>query len=417
MSKPKHTKLGTHLDVITDYHANGSYEKLKENVKLLEEDNYAVIIRTLNFERNDFRDDLLYVTKEAYDFLEKSYVIPNDILMNKISNPGRTFIMPDMHRPVTCGMNLFLIRFKDTVNQRYMYYNMKNVEKYIRSLGHGTTTKTITKDEVRAIDLWIHNKEEQDKIEAFLTGIDNKIANNYEIGFELVDTIRDLYNYWFVQYDFPYKDGKGYKASGGKFVKDKEAKMTYPEGWELIALKKRFNFNKGVETGKKSYQEEPSGTNVLYYRVSDLAQRKDCETYVERSLLQDKFLTEPDVCVSFDGTVGKVDYGLNGGYSSGIKKVSDKKGVLNNAVIFAFFVSEYAQRIIKQYATGSNILHATKSIDYMYLPYNKDVFLKFRDKITPMFDKMLALKRENAELTELKQLLLPMLMNGQVILS
>ena len=148
MGKLRKEAIGTHLSLITDYHSNGSYESLKDHVTLLDEKDYAIIIRTLNFERNDFTKDLLYVDKDAYDFLSKSYVLPNDILMNKIANPGNVYIMPDLACPVTCGMNLFLMRFDDEVNQRYMYYNMKNVEAYIKSFSHGTTTKNITKDDV-----------------------------------------------------------------------------------------------------------------------------------------------------------------------------------------------------------------------------------------------------------------------------
>ena len=181
MSKLTPIKISDCLENITDYHSNGAYKKLKENVTLLSEENYAVVVRTLNFEKGDFFDDLLYVTKEAYDFLAKSYVLPDDILMNKIANAGSVYIMPDINRPATCGMNLFLIRFKNIVNQRYMYYNMKNVEKYIKSLAHGTTTTTITKDEVRNIELFIHNIEEQNKIANILTDIDLKIDINLKI--------------------------------------------------------------------------------------------------------------------------------------------------------------------------------------------------------------------------------------------
>lgn len=87
-------KLGKILEVLTDYHANGSYEKLKENVELLDKSNYAVMIRTKNLESNDFQRDLKYITESAYNFLEKSKVFPNDILMNKIANAGSVYLMP-----------------------------------------------------------------------------------------------------------------------------------------------------------------------------------------------------------------------------------------------------------------------------------------------------------------------------------
>ena len=177
----KKIKLGDYIDVLTDYHSGGSYKTLKENTKILYEPSYAVMIRTLNFERNDFKDDLIYCDKSSFDFLSYSHVKENDILMNKIANPGSIYVMPKVDYPCTCGMNLFLIRLK-YINQRYMYYVMKNNEDYIKSKAHGTTTKTITKDEVRALEFKIHDtKEEQDKVEQVLTAIDEKISINTQI--------------------------------------------------------------------------------------------------------------------------------------------------------------------------------------------------------------------------------------------
>ena len=173
--------LGDYIKVLTDYHSGGSYKALKENTKILYKPDYAVMIRTLNFERDDFKDDLIYCDKSSYDFLKYSHVKENDILMNKIANPGSIYIMPKVNYKVTCGMNLFLLRFKN-INQRYMYYVMKYNEDYIKSKAHGTTTKTITKDEVRSLIFTIHDtKEEQDKVENILSLLDNKIENNNKI--------------------------------------------------------------------------------------------------------------------------------------------------------------------------------------------------------------------------------------------
>ena len=200
MSKPIRETIGKYIDVLTDYHSNGSYESLRDNVTLLDKKDYAIMIRTLNFERNDFTDDLIFVDKKAYEYLSKSVVLPNDILTNKIANPGSIYIMPDLGCPVTCGMNLFLIRFSADVNQRYMYYCMKNSEAYIKSFGHGTTTKTITKDELRNIDLLIHkDKDEQDRIAGLLTNIDKKIDVNKKINDKLQQMAHATYMHLFYK--------------------------------------------------------------------------------------------------------------------------------------------------------------------------------------------------------------------------
>ena len=177
----KIVKLDEYIDLLTDYHSGGSYKTLKENTKILYKPDYAVMIRTLNFERDDFKNDLIYCDRSSYDFLSYSHIKENDILMNKIANPGSVYIMPKVVYRCTCGMNLFLIRFKN-INQRYMYYVMKNSENYIKSKAHGTTTKTITKDEVRNLEFKIYEtREEQDKVEKVLTKIDKKIENNNHI--------------------------------------------------------------------------------------------------------------------------------------------------------------------------------------------------------------------------------------------
>lgn len=165
-------KIGKYLSVLTDYHSNGAYKKLKENITLLDKPDYAIMIRTTNLSKNDYENELLYITEKAYNFLEKSKVKENDILMNKIANPGTMYLMPKLNKPVSCGMNLFLIRFSKEVNQKYMFYNMKSVEKEIKNLAHGSTTKTITKDEVKNFELYIHNLSEQKKIVNLLETID-----------------------------------------------------------------------------------------------------------------------------------------------------------------------------------------------------------------------------------------------------
>ncbi len=134
------------INLLTDYHANGSYKKLKENVTLLDKEDYAVMIRTTNFEKNDFYKNLIYINENAYNFLKKSKVYPEDILINKIGNAGATYFMPNLNRPISLGMNLFLLRVKNEYYKPFIYLMIKKREKYLKSLASGTTTKTITKN-------------------------------------------------------------------------------------------------------------------------------------------------------------------------------------------------------------------------------------------------------------------------------
>lgn len=179
-------KLGNILTVLTDYHANGSYKKLKANVELLDKPDYAIMIRTTNFEKNDFEQDLKYIKKSAYEFLKKSIVKPGDILMNKIANAGSVYYMPDLHRPVSLAMNLFLLRTEENKsNQKFIYYYLKNREIYIKQFANGTTTKTITKESVRNIKISLPPLLIQNKITSLISALDAKIELNNRINAEL----------------------------------------------------------------------------------------------------------------------------------------------------------------------------------------------------------------------------------------
>jgi type I restriction enzyme S subunit len=160
-------RLGDILEVLTDYHANGAYEKLKNNVSLLETENYAIMLRTTNFHIKNYTD-YKYITEEAYNFLSKSKVFSGDVIMNKIGDPGTAFFVDDRGKPMSLAMNLFLIRFKNSINNYYAYSYLKNQHEYIKSLSAGTTNMTITKDVVKELLFPLPPLSEQQRIVAKL---------------------------------------------------------------------------------------------------------------------------------------------------------------------------------------------------------------------------------------------------------
>ncbi|MCX3069103.1 restriction endonuclease subunit S [Providencia rettgeri] len=174
--------LGEIINVLTDYHANGAYKKLKDNVELLEQEEFALMIRTTNLEAQDYENNLIYITKKAYDFLSKSKVYPNDLIMNKIANAGAIYFMPDLNRPVSLGMNLFLIRVNTKkANPFYVYSYLKENESYVKSFASGSTTKTITKDDVKKLKILLPPLAEQEKIAEILSTWDKAIATTEKL--------------------------------------------------------------------------------------------------------------------------------------------------------------------------------------------------------------------------------------------
>lgn len=363
-------QIGDFIDILTDYHSNGSYESLRDNVTLLREKSYAVMIRTLNFERNDFKDDLIYVDEKAYYHLSKSKVYPNDILINKIANPGSIYIMPDLQCPATCGMNLFLIRFSSDVNQRYMYYCMKNSEVYIKSFAHGTTTKTITKDEIRNIDLLIHKaKSDQDIIAKLLTSIDNKILSNSKISDKLEQMALTMYMQYFFE-----------RTPNGKL------------GSVLVEHKKS-----NIQVGEA---QEASG-NVPFFTSGDSILKWDNALVDDRCCYLN---TGGNADVKF--YVGKAAYSTDTWCISGKDQLSDYLFLLLNAI---------KPELNKKFFQGTGLKHLQKPLlkdRPIYIP-TTDELSAFNAQIMPMMTKISENTRENQQLIQLRDWLLPMLMNGQ----
>ena len=396
----KEIKINDCIKYITDYHANGSYENLKKNVTLKHDKNYAIMIRTLNFERKDFQKDLLYLDKDEYEFLSKSKVYANDILINKIANPGSVYLMPNLGTPVSCGMNLFVLRFDDSiVNQKYMFYNMKNRELYIKSLAHGTTTKTITKDDVRGIELFIHPREEQDQIAKLLSTIDSKIANNEAIVQRLEAMVKTIYDYWFLQFEFPNEEGKPYKSSGGKMVWNEELQQDIPEGWGSAKLKDVI-----VENPK---------SKIKVGDVKNIGEVPFFTSGAEILSTNDSIVSGLNCYLNTGGNADVKYYYGEASYSTDTWCITARDDM---KYILPFILDKIKPSMDKVFFQGTGLRHLQKNLlrEYSLCIPDNDVLKKFEKIARDIFVQQHNLLAENRKLESLKEFLLPLLMNGQV---
>jgi len=172
-------KLGDIISVLTDYHSNGSYKVLKDNVTLLDEPSYAIMVRSTNFEKNDFEKDLKYIDEHSYNFLKKSQLFGEEVLMGKIGNAGRVYYMKNLGRPMSLAMNMFAMRFQENIYSKFVYYYLisseavADISQYVKGVG----TPTIDKKSVRSIKFAYPNidaqKEIVEKIESRLSVCDS----------------------------------------------------------------------------------------------------------------------------------------------------------------------------------------------------------------------------------------------------
>jgi type I restriction enzyme S subunit len=241
------------IEFLTDYHANGSYERLKENVELLAKEDYAIMIRTTNFEKKDFQNNLLYISEHAYNYLKKSKVLGDDIIINKIANAGATYIMPHLNRPVSLAMNLFMLRTNSSNSGKYIYYKIRNKEFRLRALSSGTGTKTITKQDVKTFKLEIPDLPEQQKIASFLSAVDEKIQRLTKKKALLED----------------YKKGLMHELFSGQLRFKDEKGKDYPD-WEEKRLGDVSTFLDGRRKPIKSGDRSKMQGEYPYYGASGI---------------------------------------------------------------------------------------------------------------------------------------------------
>ncbi|MCQ2593505.1 MAG: restriction endonuclease subunit S [Treponema sp.] len=176
-------RLGDVITVLTDFNANGGYAKLDSNVKMYDEPNYAIMVRTTDLERNDFEHGVKYVDQKAYEMLSKSKIYGNEIIMNKIGSAGKIYLMPCLNRPATLARNAFMMRFIDSIDVQFLFSYLSSPEgtTSIMKHVHGAVTKTITKDEVRSIQIPYPPLPEQKRIVEQLDSLCEKVRFLEEI--------------------------------------------------------------------------------------------------------------------------------------------------------------------------------------------------------------------------------------------
>jgi type I restriction enzyme S subunit len=155
--------LGQAIELLADYHANGSYESLNEKITIKTEKDFALMVRTTDLEKNDFDSDCRYLNEEEYNYLSKSKIFGNEIIITKIGSAGNVYLMPVLSRPVSLGMNAFLLRLKETFEPVFIYRFLTTplAKSSIMRNVKGAVTKTITKDAVRRIQIPIVDPKKQ----------------------------------------------------------------------------------------------------------------------------------------------------------------------------------------------------------------------------------------------------------------
>ena len=355
-----------------------------------------ILITSKNIKGNaiDF-EKVSFISENDFNKInERSLVEINDILYSMIGTVGLVYRVDK--EPNYAIKNMGLFKIKDETKSKWLYYylnSLKSKQKVISKLS-GSTQKFISLRNLRNLEIeYPCNKQDMLKIIKLCEMLDKKIKINNKINDCLFNLINLNYN---------------------KYL-DEVSKL---ESADEIAVKDLFDFESGIEPGSKNYLKKEDKDTIKFYRVGDMD--SDCKTFIKKDLANNKILNENDIVVSFDATIGRIGYGLNGSFSTGMKKInvnSKYKNIIDNSIIYAYFNNIDTQHKILENAKGTTILHAGSAINFLNFKYNEDLLIKYNKIISVFFQRIKHIKKENENLSNLRNTLLPKLMNGEINLS
>lgn len=311
-----HFILGTEIEVLTDFHSNGSYESIAQVFELLDSEDYAYMVRTTDLENDNFSDNVKYVTKKCYDFLKKSKVYGGELIINKIGSPGRTFLMPKLDRPVSLGMNQFMIRTNhDKVLEAFLwvYFNSEIGKRIIYRKVNGTVPLTMDKESVRSLPVPNFTIDFQRKIESYVNKA-NEIKLQYKAKYDEAEVLL-LKELGFVESELETDDisvsVRSYKTvlNSRRF----DAEYFLPKYDKLLEILSHHPCKKigeiappmkSIEPGSDAYED----CGIPFYRVTNISKYGLSETdiYIDEKtyFTEELSLKRDTILFSKDGSIG-----------------------------------------------------------------------------------------------------------------
>ncbi|MEO0444249.1 MAG: restriction endonuclease subunit S [Pseudomonadota bacterium] len=386
-----------------------------------------LVIRNFNIKKGELDlSNSSFTDRESFkERIKRAVPGPGDLIITREAPMGEVCIIPEN---IECclGQRMVLIKVdKGKISNEYLLFALQSefVQKQIKKSDKtGSIVSNLCLPDLRSLQIPV--LENANEITTTLKAITEKIKINNLINAELEAMAKTLYDYWFVQFDFPFdfahgkpdSNGKPYKSSGGKMVYNSTLKREIPEGWSSKPLTDI--------TSTSNQSVNPAQYADKYFRHFSIPMYDSTQTFgleIGASIGSNKFIIEEgDILVSK----------LNPWFSRVIYATDEEDLICstefvvwrtdnNNIKNFLYMVARSEQFIAHctQSATGTSNSHKRVNPNVMMrfaIPFDLKIATELGSKLAPMIKRIINNQRENVELSKLRDWLLPMLMNGQV---
>lgn len=349
----------------------------------------------------------VYIDEKIYREYKEKYSYPKkgDILISAAGTIGKTVIFDGEDSYFQDSNIVWIENDESKVTNQFLYYFLQT-NPFITT--NGSTIKRLYNDNLR--DTKIPNVpsiQQQNQITDILGTLDKKIQTNNQINQELEAMAKTIYDYWFVQFDFPDQNGKPYKSSGGKMVYHPELKREIPAGWRVEKLGDITICHDSKRVPLSSNDRGLVKGEIPYYGATGIMD------YVNDYIFDGDY-----VLMAEDGSV------MTEKGTPILQRISGKNWVNNHAHVLEPIKNHSCKLLMMLLKDVSVMKIKTGSIQMKINQENMNkivvpaiplkLLFEINQKLEVIDKQQLNLIEENKQLTQLRDWLLPMLMNGQV---
>lgn len=357
------------------------------------------------FKENKSKDNIYYVGNFREEFLMEEGDIITPLTEQAIGLLGSTAFIPEGGKYIQSQDVAKIICNEELLDKKFAFYLISSslVKQQLSAAAQQTKIRHTSPDKIKDCIVWIPELAEQKRIGQLLYSLDQKIALNRAINDNLEAMAKQLYDYWFVQFDFPNEEGKPYKSSGGKMVWNEKLKREIPEGWGDVTLSELCVM----------YQPQTIGTDLLssngayrVYGANGIVGRYD----------------------QYNHKDSEIAMACRGNSCGVVNRTMPYSWITGNAMVLQMKDKGVCNEFIKQSVPYMNISGAISGSGQPQLTRENlntvkclkptySVLLSFSQLIEPIITAQLHIIEENDTITKQRDELLPLLMNGQVLVN
>ena len=384
--------------------------------------NYKIINATALMDGYVDWNNCGFISKERYMESEEIMLKENDILISKDGTLGKIGYVKNLTSFCTVASGIFVLRntMPDVLNFDYLYHILKsNIFKDFirRNKALGSTISHLYQRDLANFVIDLPDYETQTAIANVLNALDSKIENNDNVNDNLQQTIQTIYDYWFTQFDFPDENGNPYRSSGGAMVLNNDLKKAIPAGWETNSLLVIADFVNGLACQK--YRPKKGESSLPVIKISEMHDGITDSTELVKSTIPEKYIiNNGDILFSWSASLEVMRwYGGKGGLNQHIFRVNPIKYGYNYTYLQLLNYVIHFIRIAQSRKTTMGHITADHLKQSRIAIPPREIAEKFEKIVEPLFDAMKNLEMQNYNLKNLRNWLLPMLMNGQAAIK